>query len=75
MGDLAPFSENDRIATAESIKKTSESVYEIAKKIDRANEELDDLNEGLKILASKHEVYKVKAAKAKKLMRNLTSEL
>lgn len=75
MDSLAPLGGDNRIAKADNIRQTSESVYEVARQIDQANEELDDLNEGLKILAGKHEVYRIKVDRAKKLMRKLTTEL
>lgn len=75
MDALAPLGNDNRIADADNIRKTSESVYDVTRQIDQANEELDDLNEGLKILASKHEIYKIKVDRAKKLMRKLTTEL
>lgn len=75
MGAIAPLEGDNRIAKADTIRQTSESVYEVIRQIDEANEELDDLNEGLRMLADKHGLYKIKAAKARKMMRQLSSEL
>lgn len=64
-----------RIASADSISETEESVFEIAHRIDESNVCLDDLNETLKMAIEKHELYKIKSARTRKLMRKLASEL
>ena len=50
-------------------------MFAVARQIDESSECLDDLNETLKMAIDKHELYKIKAARARKLMRRLTSEL
>lgn len=75
MDSIQPFEGKTRVAKAEDIQATSESVYAVAKAIDESNDMLDDLNEGLKMLKDKHEVYKIKAQRAKKMMRSLSVEL
>ena len=64
-----------RIAKSQEIADTEEAVFAIAKEIDASNECLNDLNETLKMAIDKHELYKIKADRAKKLMRRLASEL
>lgn len=64
-----------RIAKADTIGETEETVFAVARQIDESSECLDDLNETLKMAIDKHELYKIKAARARKLMRRLTSEL
>lgn len=64
-----------RVAKADTIGETEETVFAVARQIDESSECLDDLNETLKMAIDKHELYKVKAARARKLMRRLTSEL
>lgn len=64
-----------RIAKGNVISETQESVFEVVRQLDESNECLDDLNDTLKMAVDKHELYKVKAARARKLMRQLTSEL
>lgn len=64
-----------RVAKADTISETEETVFAVARQIDESSECLDDLNETLKMAIDKHEIYKIKAAKARKLMRRLTSEL
>lgn len=75
MSDIKPFEGETRIANAHDIQKTSESVYAVAKAIDESNDMLDDLNEGLKVLKDKHDLYKIKAQRAKKMMRSLSVDL
>ena len=75
MSSIQKIEGETRIATSESISETEESVFAMAKEIDASNECLDDLNETLKLAIDKHELYKVKSARAKKLMRRLASEL
>ena len=64
-----------RVAKADTISETEETVFAVARQIDESNECLDDLNETLKMAIDKHAIYKIKAEKARKLMRRLTSEL
>lgn len=64
-----------RVAKSDVISETEESIFEVVREIDRSNECLNDLNETLKMAIDKHELYKIKSARAKKLMRRLTSEL
>lgn len=64
-----------RIAKTDVISETEETVFAVARQIDESSECLDDLNETLKMAIDKHELYKIKAARARKLMRRLTSEL
>ena len=64
-----------RVAKADTISETEETVFAVTRQIDESNECLDDLNETLKMAIDKHELYKIKAARARKLMRQLTSEL
>ena len=64
-----------RVAKSDVISETEETVFAVARQIDESNECLDDLNETLKMAIDKHELYKIKSARAKKLMRRLTSEL
>lgn len=64
-----------RVAKADVISETEETVFAVTRQIDESSECLDDLNETLKMAIDKHELYKIKAARARKLMRRLTSEL
>lgn len=64
-----------RVAKADAVRETEETVFAVARQIDESNECLDDLNETLKMAIDKHELYKIKADRARKLMRRLTSEL
>lgn len=64
-----------RVAKSDMISETEESVFAAVKEIDKSNECLDDLNETLKMAIDKHELYKIKSAQARKLMRRLSSEL
>lgn len=64
-----------RVAKADVVSETEETVFAVARQIDESNGCLDDLNETLKMAIDKHELYKIKAAQARKLMRRLTSEL
>lgn len=64
-----------RVAKSEAISEAEESVFTVAREIDASNECLNDLNDTLKIAIDKHELYKIKSARAKKLMRRLMSEL
>lgn len=75
MSALQPFEGETRVAKADSIRETEQSVYEVARAIDDSNEALDDLNSTLAIMAEKHQTYKIKASKARKLMRRLSTEL
>lgn len=64
-----------RVAKADVVSETEESVFEIVRQMDEANQCLDDLNETLKMAIDKKELYNIKAQRARKLMRRLTSEL
>lgn len=75
MGSIQKIEGETRIAKGEIINETQESVFEVVRQLDESNERLDDLNDTLKMAVDKHELYKVKAARARKLMRQLTSEL
>lgn len=75
MSSIERIEGETRIARSDTINETEESVFAIAHEIDRSNESLDDLNDTLKIAIEKHEQYKIKAARTKKLIRRLASEL
>lgn len=75
MGSIQKIEGETRVAKSEVISETEESVFTVAREIDASNECLDDLNETLKMAIDKHELYKIKADRARKLMRRLTSEL
>ena len=75
MGSIQKIEGETRIARCESIAETEESVFEIARQIDASNDALDDLNDTMRIAIEKHDIYREKVAKAKKLMRRLSSEL
>lgn len=64
-----------RVAKADIVSETEESVFEIVRQMDETNQCLDDLNETLKMAIDKKELYNIKAQRARKLMRRLTSEL
>ena len=64
-----------RVAKADVVAETEESVFEIVRQMDETNQCLDDLNETLKMAIDKKELYNIKAQRARKLMRRLTSEL
>lgn len=64
-----------RVAKADVVSETEESVFEIVRQMDETNQCLDDLNETLKMAIDKKELYNIKAQRARKLMRRLTSEL
>ena len=75
MSGIQKIEGETRVAKASSISETEETVFAVARDIDESNECLDDLNDTLKMAIDKHELYKIKAARARKLMRRLTSEL
>lgn len=75
MGSIQKIEGETRITKAGVVSETEESVFAVARQIDESNECLDDLNETLKMAIDKHELYKIKADRARKLMRRLTSEL
>lgn len=75
MAGIQKIEGETRIAKSQEIADTEETVFAIAKEIDASNECLNDLNETLKMAIDKHELYKIKADRAKKLMRRLASEL
>lgn len=75
MGSIQKIEGETRVAKSEVISETEESVFTVVREIDASNECLDDLNETLKMAIDKHELYKIKADRARKLMRRLTSEL
>ena len=75
MGSIQKIEGETRIAKSDIINETQESVFEVVCQLDESNECLDDLNDTLKMAIDKHELYKVKTARARKLMRQLTSEL
>ena len=75
MSGIQKIEGETRVAKASSINETEETVFAVAREIDESNECLDDLNDTLKMAIDKHELYKIKAARARKLMRRLTSEL
>lgn len=75
MSGIQKIEGETRVAKASSISETEETVFAVAREIDESNECLDDLNDTLKMAIDKHELYKIKAARARKLMRRLTSEL
>ena len=75
MSGIQKIEGETRIAKSQEIADTEEAVFAITREIDESNECLDDLSETLKMAIDKHELYKIKAARAKKLMRRLTSEL
>ena len=74
MGAIEPLGDV-RIAKADEISATTDSIYAVAKEIDQSNECLNDLNAGLKLLQEKHELYKIKADRARSMMRKLSTEL
>lgn len=75
MAGIQKIEGETRIVKSQEIADTEETVFAIAKEIDASNECLNDLNETLKMAIDKHELYKIKADRAKKLMRRLASEL
>lgn len=75
MSSIQKIEGETRVAKSDAISETEESVFEVVKEIDRSNECLNDLNEVLKMAIDKHELYKIKSARARQLMRRLTSEL
>lgn len=75
MSGIQKIEGETRVAKADTIGETEETVFAVARQIDESSECLDDLNETLKMAIDKHELYKIKAARARKLMRRLTSEL
>lgn len=75
MSSIQKIEGETRVAKSEMISEAEESVFAIAREIDASNECLDDLNETLKMAIDKHELYKIKSNRAKKLMRRLTAEL
>ena len=75
MAGIQKIEGETRIVKSNEIADTEETVFAIAKEIDASNECLNDLNETLKMAIDKHELYKIKANRAKKLMRRLASEL
>ena len=75
MSSIQKIEGETRIAKANVVSETEESVFEVVKQMDEANQCLDDLNETLKMAIDKKELYNIKAQRARKLMRRLTSEL
>ena len=75
MSGIQKIEGETRVAKADAISETEETVFAVTRQIDESSECLDDLNETLKMAIDKHELYKIKAARARKLMRRLTSEL
>lgn len=75
MSSIQKIEGETRIAKADIVSETEESVFEIVKQMDETNQCLDDLNETLKMAIDKKELYNIKAQRARKLMRRLTSEL
>lgn len=75
MSSIQKIEGETRIAKADIVSETEESVFEIVRQMDETNQCLDDLNETLKIAIDKKELYNIKAQRARKLMRRLTSEL
>lgn len=75
MSGIQKIEGETRVAKSDVISETEESVFAVAREIDASNECLNDLNETLKMAIDKHELYKIKSARAKKLMRRLTAEL
>lgn len=75
MSSIQKIEGETRVAKADIVSETEESVFEIVRQIDETNQCLDDLNETLKMAIDKKELYNIKAQRARKLMRRLTSEL
>lgn len=75
MSEIQKIEGETRVAKSKVISEAEESVFAVAREIDASNECLNDLNDTLKIAIDKHELYKIKSARAKKLMRRLMSEL
>lgn len=75
MSSIQKIEGETRIAKADIVSETEESVFEIVRQMDETNQCLDDLNETLKMAIDKKELYNIKAQRARKLMRRLTSEL
>lgn len=75
MSSIQKIEGETRIAKADVVSETEESVFEVVRQMDEANQCLDDLNETLKMAIDKKELYNIKAQRARKLMRRLTSEL
>lgn len=75
MSSIQKIEGETRVAKADTISETEETVFAVVRQIDESNECLDDLNETLKMAIDKHELYRIKASRARKLMRRLTSEL
>lgn len=75
MGGIQPFEGETRVAKAEQVSDTLDSVIEVTAEIDRTNEALSDLDDQLKILSQKHETYKALSTMVKRKMRRLSSEL
>lgn len=75
MGSIQKIEGETRIARCESITEAEESVFDITRQIDASNDALDDLNDTMRIAIEKHSIYREKVARAKKLMRRLSSEL
>lgn len=75
MSSIQKIEGETRIAKADVVSETEESVFEIVRQMDETNQCLDDLNETLKMAIDKKELYNIKAQRARKLMRRLTSEL
>lgn len=75
MSSIQKIEGETRVAKADVVSETEESVFEIVRQMDETNQCLDDLNETLKMAIDKKELYNIKAQRARKLMRRLTSEL
>lgn len=75
MASIQKIEGETRVAKANVVSETEESVFEIVRQMDETNQCLDDLNETLKMAIDKKELYNIKAQRARKLMRRLTSEL
>lgn len=75
MSSIQKIEGETRVAKADIVSETEESVFEIVRQMDETNQCLDDLNETLKMAIDKKELYNIKAQRARKLMRRLTSEL
>lgn len=75
MSSIQKIEGETRIAKADIVSETEESVFEVVRQMDETNQCLDDLNETLKMAIDKKELYNIKAQRARKLMRRLTSEL
>lgn len=75
MSSIQKIEGETRVAKADVVSETEESVFEVVRQMDETNQCLDDLNETLKMAIDKKELYNIKAQRARKLMRRLTSEL